>query len=215
MRNYSMVFRNEFADNTTAAFWGNTGASTAAYSASPDHMLVTTYTTGAATNGWGYFSLRSGSVVLDDANPMVLTYDWMVTTMPTSGEYYILEMGLGTAAAATGIDLSDTDCAMFRWALDENSGRGRFRACAGGAGNSVFTDETTITFTSNVWYRITLLLGRTRAYMLVNDVIVGPITSGLPTTTPMFVVGRISKGTGTTPRLVTMDYFKSARVATR
>lgn len=215
MRNYTMNFRHEFGDNTVAAFWGQNGLSTASYTTDPSHGYVNTMTTGAATNGMGYIGLRNASAQLTATSPIVLTYDWMVTVLPTVTEYYVLEFGLGSALAATGVDLNDPDAVLFRYASMENGGKFRFRVCAGGIGNSIYLEDTTITPAIGVWYRVTILASTQRAWMFVNDAVIGPQTTGLPTAATMTIIGRIQKGVGTTPRLCTLDYFKSARPAIR
>jgi len=217
MRNYSMAFRTEFADTTVASFWGQNGLSTASYTADPSHMFISTLTTGAATNGMGYIALRNLSVQLNTANPMVLTFDFMIPNggLPTVTEYYIIECGIGVTVSPTGTDLSDTDCVLFRYASQENGGKFRLRVCANGAGNSVYVNDSAITPAVDTWYRVTLLMSSSRVWMLVNDTLVGPATTGIPTAGTMTVMFRMEKGIGTTPKLINLDYFKSARTAIR
>src|SRR6185436_4902781 len=218
MRNFSMPFRSEFADTTVAAFWAQTGLSTASYVGDPNHMFISTLTTGAATNGMGYVSLRNASVQLNTGNPMVLTYDFMIpssTGLPSVTEYYIIECGLGVTVSPTGTDLSDSDAVLFRYAKEENGGKFRLRVCAGGAGNSVYVNDSAITPAVDTWYRVTLLMSSSRVWMLVNDTVIGPATTGIPTAGTMTVMCRMEKGIGTTAKLINLDYFQSARTALR
>jgi hypothetical protein len=215
MRNYTMLFRSEFADNTVASFWGQNGMSTASYSADPSHAYVSTITTGAATNGMGYFGLRNASAQLTGSSPIVLTYNFMLPTLPTVADYYVVEVGLLSALAATGVDLNDADAVVFRYASEENAGKFRFRVCAGGIGNSLYTEDVGPAPAANTWYRVTIFASTTRAWLFINDVTVGPVTTGLPTAATMTIGGRIQKGIGTTARLMNLDYFKSGRPAAR
>lgn len=218
MRNYTMLFKDEFSWNTPAAMWGITGTATTP-GVDPNHGYVMTVPTGAATNGWGYFALRNASVQLNTSNPLALTYDFMIPTLPTVSEYFVVEHGIGVAAAATGTDLSDSDCVMFRYASMENGGKFRVRVCAGGAANSLYTDDTVLTPAANTWYRVNLLMTSAQVYVVVSDpaggTVIGPVTTGIPTAGTMTIMSRVMKGVGTSSRSITMDYFKSARVAAR
>lgn len=216
MRNYTMLFKSEFADNTVASFWGQNGMSTASYTTDPSHGYISTFTTSTLNNGMGYFGLRNASVQLNVNNPIVLTFDFLLGTLPTAGvEDFVVELGLVTALASTGTDLSDTDCVVFRYNVNENSGKFRVRVCANGAGNSLYTNESTITPAANTWYRVTMVMSSQIVYVIVNDVVIGPITTGIPTAATMTIGGKIQKIAGTTARLLSMDYFKSARTAIR
>ena len=149
---------------------------------------------------------------------MMLTYDFMIpssTGLPSVTKYYIIECRLGVTVSPTGTDLSDSDAVLFRYAKEENGGKFRLRVCAGGAGNSVYVNDSAITPAVDTWYRVTLLMSSSRVWMLVNDTVIGPATTGIPTAGTMTVMCRMEKGIGTTAKLINLDYFQSARTALR
>jgi hypothetical protein len=129
-----------------------------------------------------------------------------IEVLSNATERFIVTTGFADNSAING---EPTDGVYFRYSDNVNSGNWQCCTRNGGALNETIVNTTVAASTNYSIFRINVNEAATSAEFYINDVLVGTITTNIPSTAGNFtgILTKIEKTVGLTQRNLSIDYF--------